>query len=328
MKKLPDLRSITREQIGIIDFPNNVGVYGDAGTGKTVVAMWRHIRNLEKEKKSYLITFTHTLTYVFEKLFPFYEKSNIENFDQFWKDFQSGTLPPIDELIIDEAQDIAVEKHEEIAKYFNVSYCASDQQELSYQGIGASEQELEEIYRPKQTRRLMENFRNSRDILEFVKNLFPGYIDPETIAMIQYEDKPHLYIVKNREEIIKNIQYIIENIRPKKTIAILLPTVRLLDKYRNMLTDLGYQFSSYDYRNEGDIRDKGIMDIHLTTFHSSKGLEFDSVIVPEFQLFRPDNKYFVALTRAKSELHLISEHINPIQYISTELYINETLSTN
>ncbi len=328
MKELPAFRNLTQEQKEIIDFPTNFGVYGDAGTGKTVVAIWRHIRNLEKGKKSYLITFTHTLTYIFEKLFPFYEKSNIENFDQFWKDFQSGTLPPIDELIIDEAQDIAVEKHEEIAKYFNVSYCASDQQELSYQGVGASEQELEEIYRPEYTRRLMENFRNSRDILEFVKNLFPGYIDPDTIAMIQYEDKPHLYIVKNREEIIKNIKYIIENIRPKKTIAILVPTVRLLDKYRDILTDLGYQFSSYDYRNEGDIRDKGIMDIHLTTFHSSKGLEFDSVIVPEFQLFRPDNKYFVALTRAKSELHLISEYINPIQYIPKELYINETLSTN
>ena len=70
------------------------------------------------------------------------------------------------------------------------------------------------------------------------------------------------------------------------------------------------------------------MDIHLTTFHSSKGLEFDNVIVPEFQLFRPNNRYFVALTRAKSELHLISENINPIQYIPKELYINEILSTN
>ena len=173
MKNLPSIESLTSEQQKLITTPNNVGVYGDAGTGKTVVAMWRHIRNLEKGKNSYLITFTHTLTYVFEKLFPFYEKSNIANFDQFWIDFQNGKLPPIDELIIDEAQDIAVEKHEEIAKYFNVSYCASDQQELSYQGVGASEQELEEIYRPKQTRRLMENFRNTRDILEFVKNLFP-----------------------------------------------------------------------------------------------------------------------------------------------------------
>ena len=328
MKKLPDLRSITREQIGLIDFPNNVGVYGDAGTGKTVVAMWRHIRNLEKGKKSYLITFTHTLTYVFEKLFPFYDKGNIANFDQFWIDFHNGKLPPIDELIIDEAQDIAVEKHEEIAKYFNVSYCASDQQELSYQGVGASEHELEEIYRPVYTRRLMENFRNSRDILEFVKNLFPGYIEPDVVASIPYKVKPKLYIQKDSSQIYSTIQDIFGKIEPDETIAILLPTVRLLDKYRDILTDLGYRFSSYDYRNEGDIRIKGIMDIHLTTFHSSKGLEFDNVIVPEFQLFRPNNKYFVALTRAKSALHLISENINPIQHIPRELYINEIVSAD
>lgn len=61
-----------------------------------------------------------------------------------------------------------------------------------------------------------------------------------------------------------------------------------------------------------------ISTLHITTFHSSKGLEFDTVVIPDFEEYE---KYFtdfkkttkeqrkalyVAITRAKKNLYFIS----------------------
>ena len=61
-----------------------------------------------------------------------------------------------------------------------------------------------------------------------------------------------------------------------------------------------------------------IENVHLTTFKSSKGLEFDVVIIPEFnsyirlinnQKYNVTSKdFYVALTRAKRNLFLISDN--------------------
>lgn len=61
-----------------------------------------------------------------------------------------------------------------------------------------------------------------------------------------------------------------------------------------------------------------ISTLHITTFHSSKGLEFDTVVIPDFEEYE---RYFtdftkmakeqckalyVAITRAKKNLYFIS----------------------
>lgn len=58
-------------------------------------------------------------------------------------------------------------------------------------------------------------------------------------------------------------------------------------------------------------------NIHITTFKSSKGLEFDTVIIPNFETALSNvtksritsNDYYVAITRAKRNLYLISSYI-------------------
>lgn len=62
-----------------------------------------------------------------------------------------------------------------------------------------------------------------------------------------------------------------------------------------------------------------IKNIHITTFKSAKGLEFDTVIIPNFHrineiLGRFNTEwqdFYVAVTRAKSNLYLISNYNMP-----------------
>ena len=67
-----------------------------------------------------------------------------------------------------------------------------------------------------------------------------------------------------------------------------------------------------------------IGNIHVTTFKSSKGLEFDTVIIPNFDIVNRVpvnmrgnivictwNDLYVAVTRAKSNLYLITNNDMP-----------------
>ena len=321
---LPRLRELTKEQQKAVETDGNFAVYGGAGTGKTMVSIWRHIRNWEKGEKSYLLTFTHTLTYFLEILTSQENqeaKYFINNVHSFFKSLEKA--PEIDELIVDEAQDLGLEIHKQFSNKFpKVSYGVDNRQHI-YQN-GATENELEQIYNPTLKQELFLNFRNSYQILELTKALFPDY--GITKKMIEYSKQHHSNSsivptliesdsdTKLEFELYKTLQYI----PIQQNIAILVPTTKLMEKYRAILKNKNIDFSSYNYKDYGSIRHIGISRIHLTTFHSSKGLEFDNVIIPEFQLFSKSNRYYVGLTRAKTNLFLFSngENILSNQYQS------------
>jgi superfamily I DNA/RNA helicase len=65
--------------------------------------------------------------------------------------------------------------------------------------------------------------------------------------------------------------------------------------------------------NEQD-KFEGLGGVHVTTFKSSKGTEFETVIIPDFDSYTwnlsnskviNENDYYVAFTRAKTNLFLI-----------------------
>jgi len=324
--KLPKLTNLTEEQKYVIDSDGNFAVFGGAGTGKTMISIWRHIRNFESGKKSYLITFTHTLTYFLELLISQENqeaKYFINNANAFIKDLDKFT--EIDELIIDEAQDLDLETHNKLVKKFKVVSYGVDNRQHIYQN-GATQKELNNIYNPRVQQELFLNFRNSANILSLIQALFPN--NGITEKMINYSKNNYLgnhqlpiLIQSNNNQRLKDIFCkTINNLSINESIAILVPTVKLMSEYRLILDSCQIKYSSYNYQDLGNVRHIGISRIHLTTFHSSKGLEFDNVIIPEFQLFSQSNKYYVGLTRAKTGLYLFSNSVNPISTISKILY--------
>jgi len=322
--KLPKFEDLTKEQKDSVEISTNFSVSGGAGTGKTMVAIWRHIQNLQREQSSYLITFTHTLTYFLEILVSQEVATNetINNANNFIKNISE--IPNLEELIIDEAQDLNLEQHNILkAKFPNISFGVDNKQTLYHHST--NQKILEDLYQPKYSQKLQLNFRNSYLILELAQAIFPKYeITQKMIDYSKYKYNigrlPHL-IIHKRTNFVKYFCDLLKSISSDRTIAILVPTLEIMEYYRGILEIcLGYEnYTSYNYKDFGNIRQIGIKRIHLTTFHSSKGLEFDAVIIPEFQLFSESNQYYVGITRAKTELYLFSENINPLENIDPTL---------
>ena len=64
-------------------------------------------------------------------------------------------------------------------------------------------------------------------------------------------------------------------------IAILVPFQNWVDVFHKIIKDQGFTDCSFYKSDLDDISD--IKNIHITTFKSAKGLEFDTVIIPNFQ---------------------------------------------
>ena len=171
-------------------------------------------------------------------------------------------------------------------------------------------------------------FRNSFGILNFItKNWHPTLYTPEELESLRKNKigrKPMLCIGEHF------VFDIIQEYGNSSThnIAILFFQREKIDKWRDILDKKGvehtYYYSIDNYnevkkRYEEDKRyTEYISTLHLTTFHSSKGLEFDTVIIPDFESYE---KYFtdfkattieqrkalyVAFTRAKNNLYLVA----------------------
>ena len=60
--KLPPITDLTIGQQAALNEPNAIAISGGPGTGKSVVSLWRHIRNYGTgTRRSFLLTYTKTL---------------------------------------------------------------------------------------------------------------------------------------------------------------------------------------------------------------------------------------------------------------------------
>ena len=59
--RLPVITDLTIEQQSVLNEPRPIAVSGGPGTGKSVVSLWRHIRNHATNRKSLLLTYTKSL---------------------------------------------------------------------------------------------------------------------------------------------------------------------------------------------------------------------------------------------------------------------------
>ena len=322
---LPPITALTLEQQAALNETEHIAISGGPGTGKSVVSMWRHISNYNQGKRSLLLTYTTTLKRYLEACC---RGSNATAAQQVGTSLRNKYLVQtrsFSEVIIDEAQDLS-------ADYFTgicspVSYGADDAQIL-YPEHCTTNQEFEALFPNNVSYVLDTNFRCTREILQFVRQAFPRVaMSTSMINMARPGNKPSLLIGSwgYREDMPSSeIDAILQIIRDlgndMENIAILLPWKTSVQKYVNALhgkvDDFSYYYEDKNIFPEGCTE---LKNVHITTFKSAKGLEFDTVIIPDFHKmssivgsYNVDwQDFYVGCTRAKSNLFLFSNKALP-----------------
>lgn len=225
-------------------------------------------------------------------------------------------------FIIDEAQDLSDAFHKFIHHICpRVKVFADQNQIITDERIGTST--IEEIVKAYNLNdsdgdilMLSENFRNTRQIIEFSR-FFETYSQPMPTP-VRIGPKPQLEKLSNRDAMISRIVNIIDN-NVDRTIGIFVPYYNNPDiwkieqeikvEFSKKAVDSSRISSSFGEKKDIEFNDN---HVHIMTFNTNKGLEYDIVIIPEINgdFFIEDtlenkSKMYVSITRARSQLIML-----------------------
>lgn len=317
--ELPIFTQLTDNQRLALEEKDAIGLTGGPGTGKTVTSLWRHIMNYElHNKKSLLLTYTKSLEFYLKRTAAKKDEDASNNIDRTLR-WTNNPKHGYDEIIIDEAQDVELNIYKKLKGYTSqLSYGADDAQSL-YHPASSTVDELSSLFEGNEEYDLTDNFRNSKEILQFTKKLFPTiHISQEFINSAPSKGRePYTEVLgwdNFEEKVVDEIIGITEDFpEPTHNIGVLLPSQEQVKQYYNMLKDK-IDCSKYF----SDLEDfETLKRVHITTYKSAKGLEFDTVILPGFDSYQwfinntstfSQNDYYVALTRAKLNLYLLCKN--------------------
>lgn len=327
---LPLITELTTDQQRAVDETSPLALSGGPGTGKSVVSLWRHIRNHSTGlRNSLLLTYTKTLEH-YLKASAITQNVNAGNcVDRiFW--WLTHNATNYEEIIIDEAQDIEKSRFQRFLNYSSsVSYGADVRQSVYLTQESLSELlnwfNTEPKLQANVTITLNRNFRNSKEILLFTRSVFPNFMIPQnTINGAKSTGLKPIMKINKGWDVDSQTDEIIDIIGDFQSdthnIAVLVPTQNMVDSYYNAIrAKLDNKIALTKFKAEDD-NFGGLSGVHITPFKSSKGTEFDTVIIPEFDKYAwfiqnghtvKENDYYVAFTRAKSNLFLICRNNYP-----------------
>lgn len=325
--RLPPITQLTLPQQAALNETEQIALTGGPGTGKSVVSLYRHLTNHSNGDNSLLITYTTTLKRYLAECCRL-QNANAARCVRSAYAGRPKRFENFSEVIIDEAQDLDSEYYDAISM-FKVSYGADDAQIL-YPEHSSTKSELEERFPNNVDYHLDKNFRSTLAIMMFAKEAFPNaLITQNTLDALRNNpgEKPTLIITDGnpvfdsdaKETRDNSIREIINTFRSDThNIAILLPFKSTVKQYDEILDEMGIEHSMY-YEDTTDFPEgcPPIDNVHITTYKSSKGLEFDTVIIPDFGSMdylcdRFDvlewKDFYVATTRARSNLYLFSNY--------------------
>lgn len=321
--QLPTQTQLTYAQQSAVNQTNPIALSGGPGTGKSVVSLWRHINCHRRNVNSLLLTYTVSLREYLKQSARTQEPSAANAV--YTSLAGKGRCVNYEEVIIDEAQDQDEEYYHDIKSMCDkVTYGADDAQ-IAYPDHCCTTETLRSIF-PYNTRCILDqNFRSTYYIMQFVKKAFPNArisqdILDDLMDRQRMGSKPNYMIFNDggfgststkQNNVIRDI---INRYRSNThNIAILVPWKRDVQNYADMLKEMGFSGFSYYYEGAPDGM-AGIKNLHVTTFKSAKGLEFDTVIIPDFEKYpRICGNYniewkdfYIGVTRAKMNLYLLS----------------------
>lgn len=306
-------------------------VKGCAGSGKSILALWK-VKQIQEENKGtyYFIVFTKTLKKYMEDGISLIGLNNSKVV--YHKEWQKLGSPSADYLVVDEAQDFSKEDIQTLMSKSNkalIMYGDSAQQLYAFRKenppISIEETAVLTKY---PTEQLMFNHRLPKKIARFAEYIETSGDDLEERCKIEGTEKPKVLKYRNLEEQFNQIIEIVKN-RRYDDVGILLPTNNQVEYAYNY-------FNRKNFRTEAKYRESMNLNFDnnlpkLTTYHSSKGLQFEAVFLPDCEedLVFNQNALYVAVTRTYQDLFILHSGnlTNHIDKIPKDLY-DTSLITN
>ena len=309
--QLPIITDLTPDQQTVLNHAGAVAVSGGPGTGKSVIGLWRHIRNYDTgSTRSLLVTYTKSLERFLKETCRTINVDAANNVDRTYR-WTNNPTNGYTEIIVDEAQDVELAKYDILRNYCqSISYTTDDNQILFPERC-SKKVDLQNKFNNREFT-LHTNFRNTREISRFVRTVFPDQIRQDGNRTGQ---KPQLIHIGNDDDLqIDAIIGIINNFsEATHNIVVLAPYQSGVQTLHTALQDKGVACTMFS--SEKQVLNT-IDRVHVTTFKSCKGLEFDTVIIPNIHSYNfwKNNEYnivndedlYVVLTRSKSNIFLLN----------------------
>jgi superfamily I DNA/RNA helicase len=287
---------------------NSFIVKGCAGSGKSILALWK-AKQIQNEKKGtyQFIVFTKALKqYMSDGIKQV--GINANNVDYHWHWENGAGCPSADYIIVDEAQDFSKEdvlKFKSKAKKALLLYGDSAQQLYKFiaDKTTVSMEEIA-VITGYQTEQLVFNHRLPKKIARLAQYISSTDDDLEGRCINEGVEKPKILQYNSLNAQLDAIAEIIKN-RNFEDVGILFRNNASVELAYNYLRKKGLNVEaksnqSFDLNFNSD-------NPKILTYHSAKGLQFEAVFIPECTCNGRDdrNPLYVAITRTYQSLYIM-----------------------
>lgn len=307
----------------LYDCNSDLTITGCAGSGKTILGIYKLVRIIKENLGSYaFIVFTLTLEKFIKTGIQELEGDSLSceelknlkvyHSHEILKIIDQGKFEKVDYIIIDEAQDLGENFYETIKKYVKKSIIIlgdDEQQIYEFKKEEISMYNISKVLGIKDIENIKYNYRVPKPIAKFAGKIINDNGELEKKCKKTVGDDP---IIKKFDNFEKELEFISEFIDEEKITdaAILVFKNKEVEKIkdffnrRNKKIQCKYYYGDNECFNNIDFSSEIPKSM---TYHSSKGLEFDYVFLPNLKrgnLPKDFNKntLFVACTRAKKKL--------------------------
>jgi DNA helicase IV len=343
--RLPAFEDLSKEQdlIYNLDLDGNYLVTGPPGTGKSVMALYRAQVLSFDDREPAVLMYNNVLQQYTEQaagqieiggfvttyhkwLWRFWREhyrgsmptmtgnSYAPDWPEIWKEFAAKPVSQtvLEDVLVDEGQDLPLDFFR-LSRFLakNMTVFADENQQLWDQNTTIDE--IAKAIKPKEQMELKRNYRNTAEIAAVAAKYYSGsptgIPDPPT----RHGEQPTLRHFGNDDELADFIARYVKA-RTNLTIGIACDSrplqmrmLRLLDE-RKLPVPVQTFVSGNKQHSKLDFDSPAVT---IVNFKSLKGLEFDTLFVPELQQVTADPTsaatrmlFYVVMSRARDELHL------------------------
>ena len=307
--------SLDFEQIGLIEheLEHSMIVSGCAGSGKSVIAMYKAQQILDEGGDVIMIAYTKSLNRYMQQGEPTPKADKY--FYYHWQWLDAGK-PSADYIIVDEIQDFS---REEVNEFIRAArkcfFFFGDTAQSIYKGIKhtLSIKELSNMTGIAISN-LNSNYRLPKPVAKITQKYVGIDANPYAEAIYQSKETELPRFVQFDDEK-SQIEAIIDIVSKKnmKNVGILVPNNDLVLSTMKAFNDLNFPCEFKYNAGYNDKRNRVTLDFttdlpKLMTYHSAKGLQFETVILPFYEGANDketQKALYVAMTRTYRYLYVM-----------------------